>query len=71
MGMLLQEIKNVINCDFLIEDILLIIENQINVFNLKILELLKIKNFMEKLRIIIIDVMNLKNNEVFIEFNKE
>lgn len=43
MGMSLQEIKNVINCDSSIEDTLSIIENQINVFNSKISELLKIK----------------------------
>lgn len=71
MGMSLQEIKNVINCDSSIEDTLSIIENQINVFNSKISELLKIKNSMEKLRTTISDAMNSKNNEVFIEFNKE
>lgn len=71
MGMSLQEIKNVINCDSSIEDTLSIIENQINVFNSKISELLKIKNSMEKLRTTITDAMNSKNNEVFIEFNKE
>lgn len=71
MGMSLEEIKNVINHDSSIEDTLSIIDNQIDIFDLKISELLEIKNSMEKLRTTITDAMNSKSNEVFIEFNKE
>lgn len=71
MGMSLKEIQNIMDCNYSIDDTLSIIKNQINIFETKIFELTQIKNSMENLAHQITEAVNSKNNEVFIEFNKE
>lgn len=71
MGMTLKEIKHMIQSPSSIEDITSILENQIDLFDSKIAELLRLKNSMEKLKDSIAQSMAVTHNEVFVAFNEE
>lgn len=71
MGMTLKETKEMIQSYSSIDSISSIIGKQIDLFNVKISELLRIKESMERVQETINKGMEEKHNEVFIAFHEE
>lgn len=71
MDLSLKEIKRNIDSQTSIVDTVSMIENQINIFDSKIDNLIKLKRSMEKLKSNITDALAEKHNEVFVVFNKK